>query len=265
MGYLYFPGCTLKDRTASIMEKTALRAAAELGLPMEEIDEWQCCGAVYPLTDDELITLVSPSRTLFAAKEMPVVTLCSACHHVLKRTRERLAADKDARDKISSYLEEEYPGETRVVHYLELLRDELGWDALKEKIKVPLKGRRLAAYYGCMLLRPAKEMAFDNPERPRIMEDFLQALGAEVITFPFRNKCCGAYLAVTEQQVMEDTSYKIVKMALEYGAEELTTACPLCRYNLEQTPPVKEGKIKISFFSEPLAEALNLEVQEVIR
>jgi len=265
LGYLYFPGCTLKDKAASVMEKTALMAASELGLPLEEIDEWQCCGAVYPLTDDELITLVSPSRTLFAAKDKPVVTLCSACHHVLKRTRERLAADKDARDKISSFLEEEYPGKTPVLHYLELLRDELGWDALKEKIKAPLKGRRLAAYYGCMLLRPAKEMAFDNPERPRIMEDFLQALGAEVITFPFRNKCCGAYLAVTEKQVMEDTSNNIVKMALEYGAEELTTACPLCYYNLEQTPAAKEGKIKISYFSEPLAEALNLEVQEVIR
>jgi len=264
LSYLYFPGCTLKDKAASVMEKTALLAAAELELPLEEIDEWQCCGAVYPLTDDELITLVSPARTLFTAKDRPVVTLCSACHHVLKRTRERLAADKDARDKISSYLEEEYPGQTPVVHYLELLRDELGWDALKKRVKDPLKGRRLAAYYGCMLLRPAKEMSFDNPERPRIMEDFLQALGAEVITFPFRNKCCGAYLAVTEKQVMEDTSNNIVNMALEYGAEELTTACPLCRYNLEQTAAVKEKKIKISFFSEPLAEALNLEVKEAI-
>ena len=264
MSYLYFPGCTLKDKSASVMEKTALLAAAELGLPLEEIEEWQCCGAVYPLTDDELITLVSPSRTLFAAKEGPVVTLCSACHHVLKRTGGRLATDKDTRDKISSYLEEEYPGDTPVLHFLELMRDELGWKALKEKIKAPLKGHRLAAYYGCMLLRPAKEMAFDNPERPRIMEDFLQALGADVITFPFRNKCCGAYLAVTEKQVMEDASTSIVEMALEYGAEELTTACPLCRYNLEQTPLVKEGKIKISFFSEPLAEALNLKVQEVV-
>lgn len=263
MNYLYFPGCTLKDKSASVMEKTALLAAAELGLTLEEIDEWQCCGAVYPLTDDELITLVSPSRTLYAARERPVVTLCSACHHVLKRTRERLAADKDARDKISSYLEEDYPGETPVIHYLEMLRDELGWDVLKEKVKTPLEGRRLAAYYGCMLLRPAGEMNFDNPERPRIMEDFLQALGAEAITFPFRNKCCGAYLAVTEKQVMEDASSSIVNMALEYGVEELTTACPLCHYNLEQTPAVKEGKIKVSFFSELLAEALKLEVQEV--
>ena len=263
MSYLYFPGCTLKDKAASVMEKTALLAAAELGLTLEEIEEWQCCGAVYPLTDDELITLVSPSRTIYAAKGKPVVTLCSACHHVLKRTGYRLAADKDARDKISSFLEEEYPGETPVLHYLELLRDELGWDALKEKVKAPLEGRKLAAYYGCMLLRPAKEMAFDNPENPHIMEDFLQALGAEVITFPFRNKCCGAYLAVTEKQVMEDTANNVANMAIEYGAEELITACPLCYYNLEQASAAKEGKIKISFFSEPLAEALNLEAQEV--
>lgn len=263
MSYLYYPGCTLKDKAASRMEETALRAAAELGLPLEEIEQWQCCGAVFPLTDDEIITLISPSRTLFTAKGRPIVTLCSACHHVLKRTRERLVADNDTRDKICSFLEEDYPGETEVLHFLELLRDKLGWKTLKEKVKAPLAGRRLAAYYGCMILRPAREMAFDDAENPRIMEDFLHALGAEVVTFPFRNKCCGAYLAVTEKQVMEDASNSVVNMALEYGAEELTTACPLCRYNLEQTPAVKEGKIKVSFFSEPLAEALNLEVQEV--
>jgi len=262
--YLYFPGCTLKDKSALSMEKTSLQAAEHLGISLKEIEEWQCCGAVYPLAEDEYITLLSPARTLFAAGAKPVVSLCSACHHVLKRTNERLYKDKEARDKISQYLEEEYPGKVKVLHYLEVLRDELGWEGLKNKIEAPLKGRRMAAYYGCMLLRPAGEMAFDNPERPRIIEDFLEALGAEVFTYPYRNKCCGAYLALTEKQVMEDTSQKVIQMAIDAGADELVTACPLCRYNLEQTSGVKEEKIKISYFSEPLAEALNLQVQEVV-
>ncbi len=265
MGYLYFPGCTLKDESAAVMEKAALLSAGKLGLELEEMEEWQCCGAVYPLTEDEIITLLSPSRTLFAARGEPVVTLCSACHHVLKRTRERLFLDKGTRDKIISYLEDEYsfPGEMEVLHFLELLRDKLGWEALSQSVESPLQGRRMAAYYGCMLLRPEKEMTFDNPERPRIMEDYLQALGAEVVTYPFRNRCCGACLALTQPGIVEDTSQKIVRMAASAGAEELTTACPLCHYNLEKTPEAREGKIKISYFSEPLAEALNLQVQEV--
>lgn len=265
MEYLYFPGCTLKDKWALSMETNALKAAAELGVTMKELEEWQCCGAVFPLANDDLISLVSPARALYAARNKALVTLCSACHHVLKRTRERLAADREARDKISSYLEEEYPGETPVLHFLEVLRDEVGWETLREKVKTPLKGRRMAAYYGCMLLRPAREMAFDNPERPQIMEDFLCHLGAEVITYPFRNKCCGAYLAVTRDVVMKDTSQSIVQMALDYGVEELITACPLCRYNLEKTGAVQEGNIKISYFSEPLAEALNLKAEEIKR
>jgi heterodisulfide reductase subunit B len=262
LGYLYYPGCTLKESSAELMERTALQAAAELGVPMEEMENWQCCGAVYPLTEDEIITLVSPARTLYGARGSTLVTLCSACHHVLKRTQHRLSVDKEVQDKISSYLEQDYPGESPVKHFLEVLRD-LGWDVLAEKIKNPLTGRRIAAYYGCMLLRPVREIAFDNPERPRIMEDFIRALGAEAITFPFRNKCCGAYLAVTEKKVMEDTSQKILEMALEAGAEELITACPLCYYNLTKTAGTKEHPIKISYFSEPLAEALSLKVQEV--
>jgi len=264
--YLYFPGCTLKHSSAMDMEKTTLMSAAELGITLKELEDWQCCGAVYPLNDDELITLLSPARTLYQAGEKPVVSLCSACHHVLKRTKERLTNDKDARDKLSWQLEEKHPERiknAKAMHFLEVLRDELGWEALKEKIKTPLEGRRVAAYYGCLLLRPADEMGFDNPERPQIMEDFLQALGADVVKYRFGNKCCGSYLAVADEQVMEDASKTIVEMALEAGAEELITACPLCRYNLEKTPEVKEGKIKVSYFSELLAETLNLELQEV--
>jgi len=265
LDYLYFPGCTLKGSSAWQMENTALEAVACLGLNLQELKQWQCCGAVYPLSEEEIITLVSPARALYAAAESgkPLVSLCSACHHVLKRTQVRLLNDKETREKISCYLEEDYPGEARVLHYLELLRDEVGWQALKEKVKNPLQGRRIAAYYGCMLLRPSREMCFDNPERPRIMEDFINTLGAEVVNYPFRIRCCGAYLAVTENRVAEDASRKIVKMALDSGAEEMTTACPLCRYNLEKTPEAKQGKVKISYFSEPLSEALNLEVQEV--
>ncbi|MFO7951619.1 MAG: CoB--CoM heterodisulfide reductase iron-sulfur subunit B family protein [Bacillota bacterium] len=261
MRYRYFPGCTLKGQAKS-MEDTTLAAAEELGIELVELDEWQCCGAVYPLYEDELITLLSPVRTLAAAEGEPLVSLCAACHHVLKRSQEFMQRSEDARNKVTDFLEVEYSGEGRVLHFLEVLRDDFGFDNLAEKIKKPLEGRKLAAYYGCLLLRPADAMQFDDPENPSIMEDFLRALGGEVVKSPYRTECCGAYLSVTETGVAEDTVQRILDSAQKAGAEALITACPLCRYNLENCAK-ESGKepLKIYYFSELLAEALDLPVE----
>ena len=262
--YRYFPGCTLKGQ-AKNMENTTMAAAAALGIELVELEEWQCCGAVYPLYEDELITLLSPVRTLAAAQGEPLVSLCAACHHVLKRAQELMQRNEEARRKVTDYLEVHDSGEGRVLHFLEVLRDDLGFDKLKEMIKKPLTGRKMAAYYGCLLLRPSKVMQFDDPENPTIMEDLLHALGADVVKSPYRTECCGAYLSVTEEAVARDTVSKIVTSARSAGAEALITACPLCRYNLENCA-ADEGKepVKVYYFSELLAEALGLQFDQLM-
>ncbi len=264
MRYRYFPGCTLKGQ-AKNMENTTLAAAHALGIELVELEQWQCCGAVYPLYEDELISLLSPVRTLAAAEGEPLVSLCAACHHVLKRAQELMQRNEDARHKVTDYLEVGYKGEGRVLHFLEVLRDDYGFDRLAEMIKGPLEGRKIAAYYGCLLLRPAKVMQFDDPENPAIMEDLIRALGAEVVKSPYRTECCGAYLSVTEEAVARDTVSKIINSAREAGAEALITACPLCRYNLENCA-VQEGKtpVKVYYFSELLAEALGLQFDQLM-
>lgn len=264
MRYRYFPGCTLKGQ-AKNMENTTMAAAHALGIELVELDEWQCCGAVYPLYEDELISLLSPVRTLAAAEGEPLVSLCAACHHVLKRAQELMQRNEDARHKVTDYLEVDYKGEGRVLHFLEVLRDDLGFDKLAEKIKKPLEGRKIAAYYGCLLLRPSKVMQFDDPENPTIIEDLIKALGAEVIRSPYRIECCGAYLSVTEEDVARDTVSKIINSARDAGAEALITACPLCRYNLENCVD-QEGKdpVKVYYFSELLAEAMGLQFDQLI-
>ncbi|MDY6827605.1 MAG: CoB--CoM heterodisulfide reductase iron-sulfur subunit B family protein [Bacillota bacterium] len=261
MRYRYFPGCTLKGQ-AKKMEETTMAAAGALGIELQELPDWQCCGAVFPLYEDELITLLSPVRTLAAAEGDPLVSLCAACHHVLKRAQELMQRNEDARSKVTDFLEVDYNGGGRVLHFLEVLRDDLGFDKLAEMVKKPLTGRKMAAYYGCLLLRPAKVMQFDNPENPTIMEDFLKALGAEVVKTPYRTECCGAYLSVTEENVARDTSSRILDSARQVGAEGLITACPLCYYNLENCAGENDGKpVKIFYFSELLAEALGLTVE----
>lgn len=256
MRYRYFPGCTLKGQAKS-MEDTTLAAASALGIELEELPQWQCCGAVFPLYEDELVTLLSPVRTLAAAEGEPLVSLCSACHHVLKRAQEVMRRNEDAREKVTDFLEVEYTGAGRVLHFLEVLRDDFGFDALKEKVVKPLEGRKVAAYYGCLLLRPDKVMQFDDPENPSIMEDYLRALGAEVVQTPYRTECCGAYLSVTEGKVAESAVDAILKGARQAGAEAIITACPLCRYNLENCA-VESEKIPVYYFSELLPEALGI-------
>ncbi|MGI6096543.1 MAG: CoB--CoM heterodisulfide reductase iron-sulfur subunit B family protein [Dethiobacteria bacterium] len=264
MRYSFYPGCTLKTK-AKRFEDTALKSAAALGIDLQELEEWQCCGAVFPLASDELVTLLSPVRALNAAAEkgQPLVTLCSACHHVLKRANEVIRSKNDVREKVTDYLEIDYDGSGKVIHFLELLRDEIGFDTLAEKVKEKLEGRKLAAYYGCLLLRPQEAMQFDDPEDPQIIEDFLVALGADVIEYPYRTECCGAYLSVTEKELAEDRVGRIISSAKKNGVEGLVVACPLCHYNLEQFQNDNpEQAIPIYYFTELLAEALGLSLKE---
>lgn len=255
MKFSYYPGCTLKTK-AQELEKYGLDSAKALGVELEEQKEWQCCGAVYPLGSDEIASRLSSVRSLASAhsKREKLVTICSACHHVLKRTNEDLKKDENFRRKANNYLnlENEYNGEGSVIHYLEMLRDEIGFDTLKEKVTNPLNCK-IGAYYGCMLLKPKKDMQMDDPENPTIIEDFIKALGGTPVVYPYRTECCGAYLAVNNKELTDRMSEKITKSAMENGAEEIVTACPLCKYNLE----LRE-EISVKYFTELLAEALGV-------
>ena len=259
MVYSYFPGCTLKTK-AKDLDAYARRSAEALGVTLEELPEWQCCGAVYPIAQDEIATRLSSVRALNSAKELghPLLTLCSACHHVIKRVNEDMRANEDIRGKANRYLElaELYAGETRVVHYLEMLRDDVGFAELKKKVVNPLKGRKIAAYYGCLLLRPNDVMQFDNPENPTILEDFIRAIGAEPVVSALRNECCGAYVALEDKSVPEKLAGRILDSMRDLGADSVITACPLCRYNLYTNR--KEGHPPVYYFTELLAEALGV-------
>jgi len=138
----YYPGCTLKTK-AKNLDKAAVASLEALGIEVEEIDRWNCCGAVHSLTADDLIHQVGPVRNLVRAKEQgatKLVTLCSMCYNTLARANEIMKNDEEKRDTINRFMDEEidYMGEVEVVHYLTLLQEEIGWDTLKEKVKVPL-------------------------------------------------------------------------------------------------------------------------------
>lgn len=254
MTYSYYPGCTLRNK-AKDLDMYARKSAEALGFTLEELETWQCCGGVYPLGADEIASKLPSVRALDAAKQknQDLVAVCSACYHVLKRVNDDMANVADIRQRANNYMENDYAGETKVLHFLEVLRDVVGFDKLKEKVVNPLTGKKIGAYYGCLLLRPGKVMAFDDPENPTILEDFIRALGAEPVIYPYRNECCGGYISLQEKEMSEKMCHRIADSAASFQADCLVTACPLCKYNLD-----KAGKLPIVYFTELLAEALGV-------
>jgi heterodisulfide reductase subunit B len=156
----YYPGCTLKTKAANL-EAAAVASLAALGIDVEEIDRWNCCGAVFSLTADDLIHQVGPVRNLIRARDQgadKLVTLCSMCYNTLARANRIMRNDLVKRDTINRFMDDEadYAGEVEVVHLLTFLDQEVGWERIRGKVKVPLAGLRVAPYYGCTLQRPAE-------------------------------------------------------------------------------------------------------------
>lgn len=257
----YFPGCTLRTK-AKILDIYARKCAAVLGVELCEIPEWQCCGGVFSCDPHEVATKLSSIRALTYARDagQPLVTVCSACHNVIKQTNEAMRTDHVFADRVHRYMAQEknpqapYGGETRVLHYLELLRDEVGFEKIRQAVVHPLTGKKIAAYYGCMLLRPGKVMRFDDVENPRVLEDLIRAIGAEPVIYPQRNECCGGYMTMEDPEAAKRQSRVIGESAENHGAQCIVTACPLCQYNL-----VKGGNaLPVVYFTELLAEALGV-------
>lgn len=260
----YYPGCTLSTN-AKNYDRSGRAVMAALGMELTDLPDWQCCGATFPLTTDNSMSLLAPTRVLYQAEQAgeKVAALCAICYHVLKRTQTTLQRDTDMRERINWFTEQEYAGKVQVVHLLEVLRDQVGWEALAARVTRPLTGLRAAPYYGCLLLRPYAEIGMDDPESPTIMHDLLRALGAEPVDFPYYIECCGSYLTVKEPQVSANLSRDIVASAREHGAQVLVTACPLCQFNLDypqrETEFGRSGdELPIVYFTQLMAVALGL-------
>ncbi len=253
----YFPGCTLKNK-ARELDLYARKSADVLGVTLEEIENWQCCGGVFTTARDEVATKLSSVRALknAATDSLPLVTVCSACHNVIKQTNHAMQNDSEFADKVNRYLSPEapYSGECEVYHYLEMLRDLVGFDKLSTAVKNSLNGKKIAAYYGCLLLRPGSVMKMDDPENPTIMEDLIRALGGQPVIFAKRNECCGGYVMAESPELAKKNSSAVLENAKAQGADMIITACPLCRYNLTKN----SSDIPVVYFTELLAEALGV-------
>jgi len=274
MKLAYYPGCTLKT-TGKSFETSALESAKVLGLELVEPSRWNCCGTVHSLVKDDVMHHLAPIRNLLRIEQMQasgridekrVVTLCAMCYNTLKRSNNVFNNNSDLARKVGENFENEtsnYSGGVTVEHLLETIRS-LGWSLVKDKVKKPLAGLKVAPYYGCLLLRP-RGIGIDDADNPHVMEDLLTALGADVVNFPFKLKCCGSYHTVEMKEVVADLSHRILKQAEEAGAEIVATACPLCEFNLGDRQILVQKKyatfksIPVVYFTQLTALAFGLE------
>jgi len=272
--YTYYPGCTLKT-TSRNFEESTLASSNVLGIKLVEPERWNCCGTVHALATDDVMHHLAPIRNMIRVEELKaedkvdnkkMVTLCAMCYNTLKRANNVFNSDSDRKEKIHDIMYKEdikYSGNVEIVHFLEILREN-GWDKIKNQVKNPLKGLRVAPYYGCLLLRP-RGIGIDDTDNPTIFEDLLEALGAEVINFSHKQKCCGSYHTVHMKEAVADLSHNILKQAEDAGANILATACPLCEYNLgpRQTQIKKQypsfESIPVVYFTQLMALAFGLD------
>lgn len=265
----YFPGCTL-NTTAKGFDISLRTSARVLGVDLVELPEWNCCGATFPLLTDNLLDLAGPARVLVAAREAGerLAVACTTCYNVLRRTNLAISADEDKREKLDFFIEAEYRGDLQVLDVLQILRDEVGFDEIARIVKRPLTGLRAAAYYGCMVLRPTAEVAYDDPENPRTLDDLLIALGAETVDYPHKGECCGSYLAVISVEATAEMSYTILSSAQKNGAQLIVTNCPLCQFNLDRQQVGIARRhagyqpIPVFYFSQLLGVALGLDTSD---
>ncbi|MEE9410114.1 MAG: heterodisulfide reductase-related iron-sulfur binding cluster, partial [Candidatus Heimdallarchaeota archaeon] len=264
--YSYFPGCNLKT-DAKGFEKSAIAVSKKLECELVEIPNWNCCGTVHTMTTDNLMKRIAPVRILAKSRnhleeldntKNQVVTLCSMCNSTLKIVNAEMKEDLDALETINYQLDEDnetYSNDMEVKHFLEILRDSIGFASIREKVVKPLNGLKVTAYYGCMLLHP-DEAKIDDYEMPSVLEDLVESLGAESIFSPLFKYCCGSYHIVENEDIVTDQVKKITNDAISRGANALVVACPLCAYNLDQQQKMlmeKSGKkdvLPIFYFSQ---------------
>ena len=234
MKYSYYPGCSLLSSAAEYA-RSAEGVLEALGVELEEIDDWVCCGATPAHATSHLLSVALPAISCVEAEKagLDVLTCCAACYSRLKQANQEVHDDPELQAQVSQIIEEDYHGNARVLHITEVLAREIGLDAIASHVQRPLEGLKVACYYGCLIARMPEPLRIDEAEYPTLMDDLMRAIGAEPVDWPYKTECCGAALTLARQQTVVRLSGQVVQIAKENGADVLAVACPLCQANLD--------------------------------
>ncbi|MBN2579774.1 MAG: CoB--CoM heterodisulfide reductase iron-sulfur subunit B family protein [Pirellulales bacterium] len=268
MKLAYYPGCSLEVNSAAYDVST--RAVADvLGITLQELDDWNCCGATEYFSQDELTACAVIARNLaLVEKDLDqLVAPCAACYLNLAKTDKLMVDHEELGKQVNQCLAagglQYTPGRVRVRNLLDVIYTDVGEEEIKKKIKKPLTGLRVAPYYGCQVVRPICET--DNPEYPMQMDHLFQWLGAEVVDYPVKAHCCGGHMTqISEPQAFEMIR-RLLQSAVHYEADMILCMCPMCQLNLDayqgrvNSHFKTEFKMPIIFFTQLMGIALGIE------
>lgn len=245
--YAYFPGCSAHG-TAREYDRSARSVCAKLGIKLEEIPGWICCGSSPAHAVNHFLPLALVVKNLDLSPGETIVTGCAACFNRFKTALHSLQHDLSLWEQLKRIVEPtNLEGrDFRILHLLDVIRD-FGLENLKERIVKPLKGLKVACYYGCLLVRPSKVMAFDDPDNPKKMDELMMAVGAEPVEWEFKTECCGAFHAIPHPEIVLRLTSRILRAAKDGGADLISVACPMCQINLDLRQLDIQKRLKTSF------------------
>jgi heterodisulfide reductase subunit B2 len=240
MNYTYFPGCSL-EKNAACYDASTRAIASRLGMQLREVEDWNCCGATEYVSLNLTAAYSLIARNLAQASKdtetRELVAPCSACYLNLRKCDKVLGQDPPFAARVSQALAAGglayKPGSLHIRHLLDVLYQDVGVEAIAAKATKPLKGLRVAPYYGCMIVRPEFHNGGDDPEFPTSLDEILKALGADVIDYPLKATCCGGHMTQISEATGFDMIHRLVKSASDLGADLIATLCPMCQLNLD--------------------------------
>lgn len=266
----YYPGCSGLG-TSREYDSSTRAVCAAVGLSLVDIPDWSCCGSSPAHTKDHYFSAALAARNLQIVAGQGLgkaITPCPSCLTNLRTAAHRMEA-AEFKGRVDRLLDEPYTGNVDAQSVLQALVEIVGLDAIAALVRTPLKGLKVAPYYGCIMNRPPEVMAFDDCENPMAMDNILTALGAEVVPFPLKVECCGASYGLPRADIVANLSGKLLETAKLAGADMIAVACPMCQMNLD----LRQGqvnramgtnyRIPVPYFTQLMGVALNIADEEL--
>lgn len=269
MKYAYYPGCSLHS-TAKGYDISMKAVCKNLDIELWEIPDWVCCGASSAHSFDHLLGLAVPAKSLVPAEKegLDVVAPCAACWQRLVWVNHEINnGHPGMKEKISKAIGEEINGTSKILTIIEAVKN-AGLEKIAQTVKKPLKGLKVASYYGCYYVKPPKVAHVDNCENPHLLDDIMAAVGAEPVEWSHKTECCGASLNFVDLDTTYAMSKRVVDAAVKSGADIIVTACPLCEMNLDMHQGHINKKfgtnynIPVAYFTQLMAYAMGISPQD---
>jgi heterodisulfide reductase subunit B len=279
MKYGYYPGCSL-EKNAYAYHQSAMAVAPTFDIEFVQVEDWNCCGATEYFSVDALPAYALVGRNLaiaatqkFDGEGNQLVAPCSACFLNLKKTDHYMGESPDLNAKVNEALAaggfNYQPGSVKVRHLLDIFVNDVGFEAIAEKVTRPLYGLKIAPYYGCMITRPAKTGSFDSAEYPTSLDVLMTSLSATVVDFPLKAACCGGHMTQISEDVALDLMQRLFRNASDNRADLIVTLCPMCQFNLDAYQDAVNKKygtkynLPILYFTQMIGLALGMSEKDL--